>query len=197
VNSLLVTPPAKRPVSVGEVKAHARIETELEEALLYGWLVEAVDRAEAETGRRLITQTWDSYYDAWPACADAFGEVALALPFSPAKSIGSVKYVDPAAALQTLDPARYRLDAVPLRPRLVFNGTLPATASRQSAIVVRWVAGYGDNPADVPEAIRQWIIVQVATRDQFREALADRAVVELPRPFVDGLLDPYRVPVLG
>jgi uncharacterized phiE125 gp8 family phage protein len=196
MSHVLVTGPAKRPVSIGEVKGHALISHDRDDPLIYGWIGAAVDDAQAETGRQLITATYDEYFDRWPACADARGERAFRLELPPVQSVTSVKYLDTAGALQTLDPANYRVDTVSLRPRVVIkpDASLPALADQSQAIVVRYVAGYGTEPDNVPEKIRQWIILHVATRSEFREALADRAPAELPRWFVDGLLDDYRLP---
>lgn len=193
---VLVTPPVKRPVSIGEIKSHALLSHDRDDALIYGWIGMATEDAQHETSRQLITATYDEYYDRWPACADARGERALKLYWSPVQSVTSVKYLDSAGALQTLDPANYRVDTVSARARVVIkpDASLPALADQSQAVVIRYVAGYGTEPDHVPEKIRQWIILNVATRGEFREALADRAPAELPRWFVDGLLDRYRLP---
>ncbi|MCD0494828.1 head-tail connector protein [Chromobacterium violaceum] len=47
---------------------------------------------------------------------------------------------------------------------------------------------------DVPEAIKQWVLLRVATAYAQREAVASgQPLQQLPRTFVDGLLDPWRV----
>jgi uncharacterized phiE125 gp8 family phage protein len=38
-----------------------------------------------------------------------------------------------------------------------------------NAVVVRYVAGYGTAPGDVPEMVRNWIMVTAATMYEFRE----------------------------
>ena len=49
--------------------------------------------------------------------------------------------------------------------------------------------------ADIPEAIKQWMKVRVATMYEQRETfVVGSNVKELSFNFVDGLLDPYRVP---
>lgn len=196
MSTVLVTPPAKRPVAIGEIKSHALVSHDRDDPLIYAWIGAAVEEAQHETSRQLITATYDEYFDRWPQCADARGERALKLFWNPVQSVTSVKYLDTAGALQTLDPANYRVDTVSARARVVIkpDASLPSLADQSQAVVIRYVAGYGTEPDHVPEKIRQWIILNVATRSEFREAFAERAPAELPRWFVDGLLDRYRLP---
>jgi uncharacterized phiE125 gp8 family phage protein len=190
----LVTPPAKLAVTLGELKSHARIDHDLQDANLYGWLLAAIELAQKETGRQLINATYDETFNAWP-CADGWGDRAFRLYWSPLVSISSVKYLDTAGVQQTLDPANYRADLVRSPGRVVFkrSTSFPSLYDDSQTITVRYVAGYGPEMHDVPEMIRQWIIVQVVTRDAFREAFTDRPAHELPGRFVDRLLDDYRI----
>ena len=50
--------------------------------------------------------------------------------------------------------------------------------------------GYGAEPSDVPAAIRQWILIQVAHYYEHREATVEGAVTPLPK--LHALLDPFR-----
>ena len=68
------------------------------------------------------------------------------------------------------------------------DATWPEVLDIPETIRVRFVAGYGTNPGDVPEAIRTAILLHV-------EQLYDRnpqtgAMLERAR---DALLDPYRI----
>ncbi|WP_047258057.1 head-tail connector protein [Chromobacterium subtsugae] len=48
--------------------------------------------------------------------------------------------------------------------------------------------------ADVPESVRHWVLLRVATAYAQREAVAaGQPLQAMPRTFVDGLLDPWRV----
>ena len=57
--------------------------------------------------------------------------------------------------------------------------------------------GYGDNATDVPAGLRHWLLMRVGTLYENREevAILGRGKVEA-LPFIDGLLDPYRLPVV-
>jgi uncharacterized phiE125 gp8 family phage protein len=181
------------PVSLAEVKAWARIDSDLEDALLMGLLLQAIDEARERTRRQSITATWDAYFDCFPSTLDARGEYSLTLPWSPAQSITSIVYTDQNGVEQTWASTEYRLDSIsaPARVVLGYGKSFPSPREQSNAIRVRYVAGYGDRPEAVPEAIRRWIAMRVATATEYREALSDRGAAEVPRPFVDGLLDPY------
>lgn len=199
----LITPPAQFPVSLAEAKAHARIDSDLDDALIYGWIASATSEAQHLTSRQLITATWEQLEDCWPRLEDCwprhYRERAIPLKWCPVQSIVSVTYLDEDEAVQTLSPSLYRLDSDALRNRLVFarDADLPSLAARSDCVIIRYIAGYGDRPDQVPEPIRQWILVNAATADKYREALSDRQVFGVRRDFVGGLLDGYYIPEIG
>lgn len=67
-----------------------------------------------------------------------------------------------------------------------------APADGTLTIVCGWAS-----PELVPAGIRQWMIHRIITaRSAPQFVLPGAQVAVMPRPFVDGLLDPYRVPVI-
>lgn len=181
--------PALEPITVAEAKLNCRVDHAVDDTLFADVIKAMRERAEHETGRALITQTWDLLLDAFP-CA----EIELGKP--KVLSIVSVTYLDPAGVSQTIDSANYTLDSASL-PGWVLPAVgyeWPATQQAANAVRVRFTAGYGPASTDVPAAIRQWIQAQVAAAYRNREAFVAgfTAVSELPNRFVDGLLDPYR-----
>jgi uncharacterized phiE125 gp8 family phage protein len=65
------------------------------------------------------------------------------------------------------------------------------------AVQINYTAGYGTAATNVPEGIRHWMFLRVASLYENREevAILTRGKVEI-LPFVDFLLDPYKVPSL-
>jgi len=59
----LVTAPTGRVVTPGDLRTHARIDATDEDAYLEELLDAAQDEAESFTWRKLLTQTWDQYFD--------------------------------------------------------------------------------------------------------------------------------------
>jgi uncharacterized phiE125 gp8 family phage protein len=142
--------------------------------------------AENITGRGLITQTWEQVLDKFPAKEIEIGML-------PILSITSVKYYDETGALQTMSSADYVLDQDTL-PGWVLPAqdvSWPSTMDMAQAVIIRFVAGYGAAGSSVPANIRMWISAQCAAAYNNPDALMDGKYVCLP--FLDGLLDPYRL----
>ena len=97
--------------------------------------------------------------------------------------------------LTTLSPARYTVDAISepgvLTPAL---GTYwPSTIYQTNAVQISYTCGYG-NAAAVPAGIKAWMKLRLAALYENREevSVAQRVTVQ-ELPYVDGLLDPYRI----
>ena len=193
--AVLFAAPARYPVSLAEAKNHCRLESDFTEddALIDAAIAMATEQAELRTGRQLITATYDFYFDGFPYCRDARGELAFEILRPKLQSIISIKYVqDSDGTLATLDTAAYRVDTTSVfgRAVLAYRQSWPTGVRSQSnSVVIRAVCGYGDNMGDVPQSIRNWMLVRIGTAYENREALADRQTYELQRPFIDGLLD--------
>lgn len=66
---VLVTGPASEPISLYELKLHARVEyTDIDEDILFNDIIKAArEHVENITRRALFTQTWAYYLDDWPS----------------------------------------------------------------------------------------------------------------------------------
>lgn len=145
--------------------------------------------AERKTGRALITQTWEQVLDAFPIGLPN----ALLLGKMPIQSVTSLKFYDSNGTLQTLDSSKYVLDADTQPGWLlpVLNVDWPNTADVANAVIARFVVGYGASGASVPREILMWISAQVKAAYDNPSGLLDGEAATLP--FLDGLLDSYRV----
>jgi uncharacterized phiE125 gp8 family phage protein len=125
-----------------------------------------LDGRDGRLGRALITQTWELAIAQWPKV------VGLNVP--PVQSVETVEYLDPNGAAKTLDAGKYRVRGLnsrgPATVRPVEGETWPAIADDPEAITITFKAGYGDDPSDVPEPIRQAIRLLVADWYDKREA---------------------------
>lgn len=181
----LITPPAAEPLSVAEVKELGKIDAG--EDSTFELLIKAARKsAEDRTGRALILQTWERVLDAFP-----MNEIRIGM--LPIQSVVSVKYYDPDGVLQTMDAADYVLD-VDTMPGWLLPAegvSWPSTRCAAQSVIVRFQAGYGNTGDDVPAEIKLWIAAQVAAAFRAPEGLMSELATGLP--FVDGLLDGYRV----
>lgn len=193
------TKPASEPVSLTDVEAQCRIGSLSDESLAVERFIVAVrQKAEAVTRRALITQTWELVLDAFPA-----GRGVIALPLPPLQSVVSIIYTDADGIEQTLDPLAYRAitDAEPAYIIPAYGLSWPSALNDVAVVRIRFTCGYGpisgigeDTATNVPEAIQQWILLNVANLYENRETVivGKNSLVEI-NTLADSLLDDFRV----
>lgn len=150
----LIIPPAALAVSLDAARRAARASGTSLDAELEDKIRGITDEVEHKTGRALIHQTWELTLDAFPASG------AIRLPPARLASVDHVKYRDVDGVLQTLHPDDYMVDAKS-EPGWILPSpgvTWPATDSRIGAVEVQYVCGYGPTEADVPAAIKSYIV---------------------------------------
>ena len=200
----LVTPPAEEPVSLAEAKLHLRVDFPNEDALITALIAAARQAAETLTGRQLVTARWKLVLDSFPGPSRmgvpaglpfSLPGHAILLPKCPVQSVFAIQYLDMAGAIQTMPSAEYTVDTAcePARITPVFSRIWPINLPQIGAVWVTFDAGYGA-AASVPEGLKSWIKLRVGSLYAHREevALLARGKIE-PLPFIDGLLDPYKV----
>jgi uncharacterized phiE125 gp8 family phage protein len=165
VGVTVVTPPAAEPITLAEAKLQCRVTGSTEDALLESLIGAAREAFEAEANVALVTRTLR-------LTVDGFGSEPLRLPFPPAASISSVKYVDAAGVQQTLDAAEYALDSSrqPAVLRTAYGRSWPAVRGQAGAVQIEYVAGYG-NAAAVPQLAKAAIKLLLAHLFNNREAV--------------------------
>ena len=178
----IITAPATEPVALIEAKLHLRVDHSTEDALITALISAAREECEHLLERTIAEQTLELAIDEFPANG-------IKLPRPPVISITSVTYVDEDGVSQTMASGDYYLDDAQAPAWLlpVYDTEWPGTRAEANAVKVRYVAGY----ADCPELIRAWILLRVGTLYASREADSDKPAQ--PSPFVDRLLDRYRV----
>ena len=185
------TPPASEPVSLAEAKLHLKIEAldTAEDSLIQRLIVVARRRAEVSTGRALVTQTWTLALDGFP------GGV-IDVPRPPLSSVASITYIDPEGATQILAADRYRVDAQrePGRLTPAWDESWPATRPVSNAVEVEFVAGYGTTSDEVPEDLRQALLLIVGRYYAHREDVQAGGTPPVKMPLgAKHLLLPYRL----
>ncbi len=201
----LVTPPAEEPVSLAEAKLHLRVDFDEDDALILALISAARQAAETLTGRQFITSRWrlvlDRFAgpngrDCWPEESFSLLSHALLLFKCPVQAVISIRYLDMAGLQQTLEPSLYTVDTAcePARITPVFGETWPVSLPQIGSVSVTFDAGYGGASA-VPEGIKSWIKLRVGSLYAHREEMSvlSRGRID-PLPFIDGLLDSYKVP---
>lgn len=183
----VITQPTTYPLTLAETKEFLRVDHNVEDSVVLSLIAAEVARLEAETGRALMSQTVEQYFDCWP------NSRVLELDITPASSITSVKYLDANGSETTFNSTNYTADLLSIKPRVVLNtsSSWPSHGSFPNAIRVRYVAGYAD-AASVPEALKLGMKHRIAFYYEKRE---DMQINELNNPRLrsaDAVIGLYR-----
>lgn len=204
----LITPPADL-ISLAEAKAHLLVDHDDDDATITFLILAATQYVDAKTGwlgRALMTQTWDLIVDAFPtptttccwpvASVMSPSSAAIQIPWPPLQSVESVKYIDQNGDQQIMPATDYMVDNVSEPGWIIPVTAWPATKAVANAVSIRFVAGYGDAPADVDAPIRQALFLFIGHLYENREAVIaqyEGSATALPLPFgFEALLSPFR-----
>lgn len=184
---VLKTGPATTAISLAEAKAFLRVDSDYDDddSYITSLIGVATNVVEQFTRRRLITQTYNIYYDEFPPYMDLqVGNVA---------SVTHVKYYDTDNTLQTLDTSEYDVD-IRVKPGRIYqaeDGNFPDTYERANSVEVEFVVG--STASDVEDAIKQAMYIVIGRYYENRQdVVMGTQVNELPL-MVEHLLTPYRL----
>ena len=181
----VITPPATEPCSLTEIKAQLGQTLDTDDTLIGRKITAAREYVERMTGRTLIDTTLELVLDVFP-------RAAIAVPNGPLSSVTSVTYIAADGTETVLDSGAYTVDTDSDRIAPGDDGW-PSTDSAINAVRVRYVAGYGDEATDVPEPLREAILLLSAHWYENREAtLVGLSAQSLPYG-VDAVINQYRV----
>lgn len=186
----LVTGPTVEPVSLAEAKTHLRVDIDDDDAYISGLIAAAREYLEGATRRAFLTQTWRLSLDAWP-----WPPAQIELPLPPLQAVNSIKYRDSDGTQTTVDSGDYIVDtdSEPGRIVLDYGESWPSeTLYPANPIQIEFEAGYGDAATDVPQYLRQAVLLLVGHWYENREPVVIGTVhKELPLA-VDSLIYLHR-----
>ena len=171
--------PSQEPITLAELKAWLKITTDDEDTLLTGLIVAARSEIESYLRKKLITQELTMVLDQWPfssigdwegnietAIGEVATQVALKLWYPPLQSVTSITATFQDDTTQVWPAINYIVDTSTEDDygRIIIkrDATLLVNLREAVSIAIIYLAGYGDNPSDVPFAIRQAILVYSA-----------------------------------
>lgn len=178
MKTIITVPSTDLVVSIHLAKQHLRLDTDdgTDDDLIKHLIEVATERAEHQLGRSLLTKTYKTVAER--------GDKIKLVPNLIA--ISSVIVTNDDDSTTTLTGSDYLLNQNSLVPEV-----MPMVII-ETSLAVTYTAGYGA-ASDVPYAIKQWLLIDIATLYENREAVMNYGVNSVPYAFVDGLLDPYRV----
>lgn len=183
---VLTEGPATEPVTLDELKALARIDGSEEDTLLSSLLVAARIHIEQTFGLALINQEWSYFLNEWPASHE------LRVPRSPVQSVSALRVYDSRNVATTVDAADYYAVVSPRSIRLEgrSGAVWPNPGRRTNGVEIAFGAGFGAEAYEIPEPIRQAILVLAAW--WFDEQIPAAGHTLSAPPAVLALLSPYR-----
>ena len=185
----LITPPAVEPLVLSTARARLRVPDNSQDGQIKLWIQIARERVERETGRALLSQTWLERRDSWwgDGRLTAFG-TRFRLLKPPLTALEAVTIYGADDTPSEIDPAAFFVDTLSDPGRLVLRPgyEFPEPARAAGGIEIRYRAGYGDSPDDIPSPL-----VEAVTR--LVEAMyAGGSGTDALTPEVESLLAPWR-----
>ena len=167
--------PTAEPVSVDDVKNHARIDIDDDDVLVENKIKAARELCETYIKRAFVSRTLRLTLDEMPAWE-------FYLPRPPLVSVTSVKYIDSSGTQQTISASDYSVDIYtePGRITPAYGLSWPSGRAHTNAIEVIYVAGYGA-AASVPQSIKDAIAMTVTQYYWNRGDEGDKPLTEIPR----------------
>lgn len=162
----VATAPTTEPFTTAYLKTWLKIPSSVatEDTLLADMIIAARVWAEQMTGRALMTQTINEYFDCWPTCG------VLQLSVSPVQSITSIEYMA-SGSYSTWASTNYNTDLITEPARIVKKTTssYPTHDSyTPNAIKIIYVAGV-TTTATIPHTIMQAMLQKLAFMYENRE----------------------------
>lgn len=187
----VITPASAYPVSLTEAKSHLKVDTTADDTYITSIIKAATQLSEEYTNRFFIDTVIEQY-------ASSFADLQTLFK-SKVSAVAYVKYYDSDNSLQTLSATVYntQLNYEPSQIQLADNQSFPKITSRNDAVLARYTVGYGSSASDVPEIIKQAILLTIGNFYQNRNSvIVGRIATELPLN-VKWLLDTYKVQIVG
>ena len=151
-----------------EFKLYAKIDNNIEDALLNSFLNSAFELAETKTNRAYSKTTYEYYTS----------KQTDELPRAPFIDIVSVEKKSGDTYIAYSD---YEIDTKDTLAKISF--------AEAGEYKVTFEAGY----IDIPEKVKLWAYTQAATLYEYRTEFDNSNLQKIDNPFVDTLLDDYKV----
>lgn len=185
---VMTSAPTIEPITLGEAKAHMRVDSDRDDALINALITTSRLQIEDTLELALIHQTWSFVMDCWPDTAH------VELPIAPAATLLAVRTYDGDDVMTPIPLVNFHLDTLSRVPRVTRKGifAIPAGMRPANGIEISYRAGFSATADGVPEALRQALRLLVAFWYDHREPLeAMKVPTKVPDP-ISQLLAPYR-----
>ena len=188
--SLKVNTAAVNPLfTTAQAKEFLKVDVTADDTIIDNLIAAATESCQIYTNQYFIDTVVTQYSDNWAEFYTLYK--------SPVSAITHVKYYDSDDSQQTLASSNYILDGTskPARIGISVTGSLPNLADRINAVEVKYTVGYGNASTDVPEGIKQAVLLTIGNWYENRQSvITGRTATELPLSS-QYLLDQYKIQV--
>lgn len=168
-------PPAIEPVTLQETKTHLRIDSADEDAYIASLITAAREQLEDYMCRAIIQQTLVYVRDRWPESSE------IILPGGQLLSVVAVTYKDVAGSEYQFTNFLTDTESKPGRIILAPNASWPtAQLYPVNPIRIEYQVGYGAAATDVPQKVKQAILLLVGHLYEHREETISEKLEHLP-----------------
>jgi|WetSurMetagenome_2_1015567.scaffolds.fasta_scaffold255427_1 uncharacterized phiE125 gp8 family phage protein len=184
---ILTDGPLVEPVSVPELKAQLRIDSDDEDMLLSSLIVTARIHVEQNWGLALINQGWSVFLDQWPATPE------LRVPLFPICGVRALRIYNTDNLAMDIDPADCVIHAETRSLRFISRANVdwPEALRETNGVEIAIEAGFGAAPNQAPEPIRQALLLLASWWYEDRDPMSSANQCIAPPPVL-ALLSPYR-----
>ena len=188
--SLKVNTAAVNPLfTTAQAKEFLKVDVTADDTIIDNLIAAATESCQIYTNQYFIDTVVTQYSDNWAEFYTLYK--------SPVSAITHVKYYDSDDSQQTLASSNYILDGTskPARIGISVTGSLPNLADRINAVEVKYTVGYGNASTDVPDGIKQAVLLTLGNWYENRQTvITGRTATELPLSS-QYLLDQYKIQV--
>jgi uncharacterized phiE125 gp8 family phage protein len=179
-----LSPPLAEPLTLAEVRAHLRLDTQDEDELLAALITVAREHLEREAGLVLASRDFRLCLDAWP------DDGILTIARGPVRQVTEVTVYDGEGDGQAVDLGGHLLDGE-ARPARLWLRQTPEPGRVLNGIEVEFVAGFGESGAEVPETLKRAMLLHIGAMFACRGVVAADAQPAVVPPGYDRLIAPF------
>ena len=175
-----LAPPGFELITVEEAKTFLRISHAGDDAVLGGYITAARQFCETYTGQSLITRDYRMHVSKMKKPIDH-----IEIPKTPLVSVTDIRLVD-SQGVETIIPAETYTVDIDLAC-ITFDRAI-TVSSETTALNIHFTAGHGTSAEDIPEALRQAVLIKTTHLYEFRGDRDD----DIPLDVLSSLLHPYK-----
>lgn len=161
----LLTPATSPALDLDDVKDYLKISDNDSDSRLLDLIKVVTLYAEKITGRDLINKTYKGYLNCFPLADFSYPYCpSIEIRKSKLQSITSIQYYLDGVLTTFPSTDYYITDSTDYATiNLVDGKSYPSTDNRKQAIVITFIAGFGNDECDIPDDIQRAMLSQITT----------------------------------